>query len=103
MDRGSILISKSLAQKLDWDGLLTPKMTSPFALQSIFSGLSIAEHSRFPDGLQPRAVAWGNSSRPTGSFHFPRPQTLTLNLKTKRGHFYFGKNRTFLFWLDNDS
>jgi hypothetical protein len=42
-------------------------------------------------------VVGGNSSRPTGSFHFPRPLRLT-NLRI--GHFYFGKNRTFLFWFD---
>jgi len=99
-------------------------MTSPFALQSIFSGRSIVDiplftrpvllstkdrelrqrenpkplttgksHSGGKDSM--RAVAGGNSSRPTGSFHFPRPQTQT------RGHFYFGSNRTFLFWLDS--
>jgi len=28
----------------------------------------------------------------------PRPRPKTPNLK--RGHFYFGSNRTFLFWLD---
>ena len=46
------------------------------------------------------AAVGGNSSRPTGSFHFPRPLS-TINLRI--GHFYFGNNRTFLFWFDTDT
>ena len=30
----------------------------------------------------------------------PGPKPQSQNPKPKRGHFYFGKNRTFLFWLD---
>jgi hypothetical protein len=30
----------------------------------------------------------------------PGPKPQSQNSKPKRGHFYFGKNRTFLFWLD---
>jgi hypothetical protein len=55
-------------------------------------------HAREAKHLGEAAADGGNSSRPTGSFHFPRPLSLT-NLRI--GHFYFGNNRTFLFWFDN--
>jgi hypothetical protein len=38
-------------QNLDWDGLLTFKMTSPFALQSIFLTLSIPEQPPFTGNI----------------------------------------------------
>jgi hypothetical protein len=40
----------------------------------------------------------GNSSRPTGSFRSPRPPPQPDPV----GHFYFGSNRTFLIWIDNN-
>jgi len=48
------------SQKLDDDSLLTFKITSPFALQSIFLTLSIPEHPPFT----------GNNPFP-GDFHAP--------------------------------
>ena len=49
---------------------------------------------KFPGEAAP--PAGGNSSRPTGSFHFPPPD----KTRARTGHFYFGNNRTFLIWLD---
>lgn len=46
MDLGFIFMAgRRFSLKWGWEGPWTPKMTSPFALQSIFSGGSIAEHS----------------------------------------------------------
>jgi hypothetical protein len=42
---------EGLSQKWDGDGLLTSKRTSPFALQSIFSTLSIPEHPPFTGNI----------------------------------------------------
>jgi|GEM_PF-5495700 len=45
MDLGFILMAgRRFSLKWGWEAPWTPKMTSPFALQSIFSGGSIAEH-----------------------------------------------------------
>jgi hypothetical protein len=42
---------EGLSQKWDGDSLLTPKRTSPFALQSIFSTLSIPEPPPFTGNI----------------------------------------------------
>ncbi len=63
------------SQKLDGGGLLTPIMSSPFALQVILLALSIPEHSPFI----------GNSSFPA-DFHAPAEGG---KFETKKGHSEF--------------
>jgi hypothetical protein len=42
---------QGLSQNIDRDRFLTPKMTSPFGLQSIFSALAIPEYPSFTGNI----------------------------------------------------
>jgi len=86
--------------------LRTCKTTSPFALGPIFSVLSIAEHSPFTGGFSEvsRTVKKPRTESSSGEtpVAIPVPSTSLAHPPQSDpvGHFYFGKNRTFLNWLD---